>query len=149
MPNANASISYICMRWIFRQFEKEIFCKTSMETCVLAFTGHMAYVKSNVIILQCTITSKKHFLHSLRVICLGTEHVLSALKGVLQKGSSAPAWLSSQGLGFRLQPRVWVPCLPRWHVDYACSFSWERGIALSLSLFAARCKQFLIYSVST
>ncbi len=51
---------YSRMRWFLRQFEKGIFRKTAMAKFFSAFTGHMAYVKMNIIILQCTLTSKKH-----------------------------------------------------------------------------------------
>ncbi len=49
------------MRWFFRQLKKGIFHKTAMEK-FSAFKGHMAYVKSHKIILQNSITSKKHLI---------------------------------------------------------------------------------------
>ncbi len=50
--------NYASMRWFFRQFEKGVIRKSAMEV----FSGHMAYVKSKIIILQYTTTSKKHFI---------------------------------------------------------------------------------------
>ncbi len=72
-PNANASISqklpYIAKKFL-RSLEggfsgnskKEYFAKLQWKHFFSAFTGHMTYVKCHIIIFQCTITSKKHFI---------------------------------------------------------------------------------------
>ncbi len=45
---------YAHMRWFFRQSEKGIIRKSSIETFFFALKGHMAYVKSHIIIIRCT-----------------------------------------------------------------------------------------------
>ncbi len=49
---------------VFQAIRKGIIRKIALEKVFFAFTGHMAYVKSHIIILQCTITFKNDFIRA-------------------------------------------------------------------------------------
>ncbi len=83
----------------FKQCEKGIVRKTAMEVLFFsAFTGHMAYVKCHMIILQCTITSNKHFIRG------RSQAVASTRGGGLGKCPCGPV----PPPGLRFLPRVGV-----------------------------------------
>ncbi len=73
-PNGNASISqklpYIAKKFlrshevVFQAIRKRNISQNCNGNVFFTFTGHMAYVKSHIIILQCTITSKNYFIRA-------------------------------------------------------------------------------------